>query len=401
MKKSAFTFAIFMIVFFSGNPAHSQWIQVDPGISYDIFTISAFDNGRLIACGGSGSILMSDDKGISWNVATLSYESIVNVHAFGNFCIAISDQGFLFQSNDYGESWQNIANLAITLRGLHIVNPDKAYISGQYEMVFASSDNFSSWNPVEYVFGPGYWLRDITFPNEQNGYVVGDGGRAYKTPNAGYGWFLMDTKTDENLLSVYFPSPDTGYTCGNNSTILKTTDGGITWFSSFNLQMNHFRNVFFLTNDEGYVSGNDGIIMHTSDGGINWEMEETNVNTNLRDFYYIPEIERLLVCGHGGVILYNNLTTNLEEIQKPAESKVSIKAFPNPANDQITFEINNTKGDALNLTIYDTQGKSMLQFDDLIKGIFQADISTFPAGSYQYVFSMNKNIILSEQFIKQ
>jgi len=400
MKKSTLSLVFLMLTIFFDSPAYSQWFQVDPGTTSNIYTISAFDNGRLIACGNDGTILTSDDEGLAWDLTTLTWEKIVNVDAYGNFCIAITDQGVIFKSNNYGESWQSIAFIGATLRGLHIVSPNKAYVSGQFEAVFESTDHFSSWNHVEYVFGPGYWLRDIYFPDKQNGYVVGDGGRAYKTPNSGYGWFLMDTKTEENLTSVYFPSPDTGYCCGLNNTILKTTDGGLTWFSTFNGQVNDFRNVFFITNDEGYLSGSNGVLMHTSDGGQNWEIESSNVSTVLRDFYYIPEIKRMLVCGHDGIILYKDLVTNQQEIQKPAKGSVSIKVFPNPANNQITFEIYDATGETLKLSIYNTQGKSMLQMDDLNIGKFQVDISTFPAGSYQYVFSTDKKNILSEKFIK-
>lgn len=401
MKKSLLLLAFLTFMLFPNILVKAQWTQINSGTTSDIFTISAFDNGRLIACGGNGTVLTSDDEGLSWDLTTITYQSLVNVHAYGNFCIAISDFGGIFRSNDYGENWNLTAELDLTLRGLHVVGPDKAYVSGQYEMLFESIEQISAWNYIPYVTGPGFWLRDIYFPNDQNGYVVGDGGRAYKTPNSGYGWFLMDTKTQENLTSVYFPSPDTGYCCGSNNTIIKTTDGGLNWFSTFNGQVNDFRNIFFLTNDEGYVSGNDGILMHTVDGGQNWEIELSNVSNVLRDFYYIPEIQRLLVCGHDGVMLYKDLETGIKEMQQSETGNIKVDVYPNPANNQLTFNVQHVKAIPLQLFIYDNTGTKMLQRGNLTGGNIQIDISSFPVGLYQFTFSAGDKTEFSGKFIRK
>jgi hypothetical protein len=287
----------------------------------------------------------------------------------------------------------------LKLRALCIQSPEKVFTAGQFESVYESQDLGLSWEFIPNITGAGVWFRDITFHDKQNGYIVGDAGRAYKTPNFGYGWFLMNTGSIENLYGVSAPSEDTAYICGLNGTIIKTTNSGISWESVYSGQDN-FISICFLSNHEGYVSSNAGVILHTLDGGNNWEQEEPFTTEALEELCYFPGINRMFVCGHGGIIRYKDLSTGLEENYVNTRLSAIVKILPNPATDVILIRISGLEYQANNLAIYNSESKKIASFENVGNGEIEVNISSFQPGTYFYKLTGDKTIIGSGKFVK-
>lgn len=401
MKKIQLLPALILTIL-SLNPGISsaQWIVVNTGFTDNLVTISMGDNNRLCSSGTDGHILLSDDGGESWYAANISGTNLVaHVAMQGSTGYAVTDEGLIYKSTDNGENWTPIFNTEAKMRGVYIINPTHVFVSGQFERLYEM--NHGIWNWIPYVTGPGYWLRDIHFPDAQNGYVVGDGGRAYKTPNNAYGWFLMNMGTDENLAGVYFPSPDTGYCSGLGSTLLKTVDGGLKWESVYNGPPIDFWSVHFLTNDYGYVSAVNGNILKTTDGGQTWIPDETNNTVSLREFCYIPELDRLLVGGLNGTILYKDLITNVNELQSGVNENVIVNVFPNPFDEKVSIEISGLLPIDNRLIILNAHQQELMIFDGVQNGKKDLDFKNMPTGSYYYKITAKGQNIASGKLIKK
>lgn len=401
MKKLNLLPALFIIIslLMSGNSS-AQWTVVNTGFTDNLVSISLCENNRLCSSGTSGHILLSDDGGDTWYPANISGTNMVtHVAMQGSIGYAVTDEGYIFTTNDNALNWTLVYHTYSRLRGVYIIDPTHVFASGQYEWLWEMKNSF--WDRIPYVTGPGYWLRDIQFPDAKNGYVVGDGGRAYKTPNNSYGWFLMNMETTQNLTGVYFPSPDTGYCSGLGSTLLKTVDGGIKWESVYSGPPIDFWSVHFFTNEYGYVSATNGNILKTTDGGQTWIPDETTNTVSLREFCYIPDLGRLLVGGLNGTILYKDLITNVGEQFSGVSDEVIVNFFPNPTDGKVGLEISGLQTLDNRLIILNANQQEVLAFDDVQNGRKYLDLTKMPAGSYFYQILSNDKMLSSGKLIRK
>ncbi|MGC8712969.1 MAG: photosynthesis system II assembly factor Ycf48 [Leptodesmis sp.] len=84
-------------------------------------------------------------------------------------------------------------------------------------------------------------------------------------------WKVITVPTDANLLDISFANQNHGWLVGANATLVETTDGGNTWETrSLDLdQPYRFTSVSF-SGDEGWIVGQPSILLHTEDQGKSW-----------------------------------------------------------------------------------------------------------------------------------
>ncbi|WP_320665070.1 photosynthesis system II assembly factor Ycf48 [Prochlorococcus sp. MIT 1223] len=86
-------------------------------------------------------------------------------------------------------------------------------------------------------------------------------------------WEIVNLETESNPLDISFVNDQKGFLVGTERLILETDDGGKVWHER-SLEIpteDNFRlvSVDFL-GDEGWIAGQPGLVLHTNDGGKNW-----------------------------------------------------------------------------------------------------------------------------------
>ena len=109
-------------------------------------------------------------------------------------------------------------------------------------------------------------LNSVHFPvDATTGYVVGPGGKIYKTTDGASSWVLQTSPVNNILNGVHFPvDATTGYVVGAGGTILETSDGGGTWVTNASGTTNHLFSVTsppLLTTS--YAVGAGGIVLQS------------------------------------------------------------------------------------------------------------------------------------------
>lgn len=85
-------------------------------------------------------------------------------------------------------------------------------------------------------------------------------------------WEVLSVPTDSFLSDISFINDQHGWLVGSQSALLETMDGGKTWSpKSLDLDEQNYRftSVSF-AGDEGWVTGQPAILLHTVDGGQSW-----------------------------------------------------------------------------------------------------------------------------------
>jgi photosystem II stability/assembly factor-like uncharacterized protein len=279
-----FGFYSFVVHTSDGGETWEKWnIPLDA----KIFGVKYYDEQHIYMVGGAGWICYTKSGGMSWNKyqyidykyykdSTKFYTGTIKPKGSDYFItqpsfddkgniLAISNNGSIFKSGDYGENYTTIKRCEMyepASRSFDViyspvsVSDNKIFIPGNSSMVYGSSDYGCSWDRIfpRYVINSDedktFWgitiygdsrLRTGHFKDNLNGFFAGKKQSGRKntiiTCDGGETWEFTDTI--RTVIPVNFISKDTGFAIAENTfyntllnyPIMQTNDGGINWDS--------------------------------------------------------------------------------------------------------------------------------------------------------------------------
>ncbi len=327
-------------------------------VSDRFYDIALLGPKHAIVVGYKGKILNTTDAGVTWTAVDSGTKQPLFSIGFADDKIGwiVGQAGTVLHTKDGGETWQaqdagaymgddcreskgegDNCNLA-PLFSLSVVDAKTAIAIGDRSTVARTDDGGKTWNV--YTMKPEGLdqmdlnsllafedpvLYDIQFFDGDNGFVVGEFGKIFRTRDGGKTWVekqaslvgkeYFDVLDLPTFFDVEFLNREVGYVCGLEARIAMTTDGGETWAwrhhnvheytspfyssdilpngsvwtvgaggqvviapdgrnfkqGSLGTQVNNWiREVEFYDNDNGWVVGGFGFIMNTNDGGKTW-----------------------------------------------------------------------------------------------------------------------------------
>lgn len=208
-----------------------EWANPRP-TGNDLGALLLDEAGTAYAVGEFGTVLRSDDLGVSWTLLAppaADAPSFFDVIALapGHLLAAGSAPG-LHLSLDGGLSWQPVDNPAnTTLRNIFALDATHIFAVGDQGRVVRSTDGGVSFQSLT---GLGSQLVDQFWLDEQTGYVIGPN-RLRRTTNGGTTWAAVPGLSESG---IGFPG-DIQFSNANDGWILvdfathRTTNGGATW----------------------------------------------------------------------------------------------------------------------------------------------------------------------------
>jgi photosystem II stability/assembly factor-like uncharacterized protein len=237
---------------------------------------------------GNGSLLRTTNGGRTWTNASTGELGILN-----EACFATADVGWAGCS--YGSSESGGAIAATSDGGVtwkiqkDLPGPDGsggvsdvsspsvkccyALKWGVGEGVWATEGGGAEWTlrPLPHISGGAYTsYRDIDFPGEETGWVVGDAGTILKTDDGGVTWEKQESGVSSALLAVDFVDTSIGFAVGKSGRILRTLDGGSKWATLDSGTQKRLSAACFVSASRGWVVGKSGVRLRTADGGRTW-----------------------------------------------------------------------------------------------------------------------------------
>jgi len=263
------------------------WKKFEIPIDIGFNGVKYFGKNHIYLVGGSGWSCVTKDKGYSWSkykyIDYKYYKDNTDYYkdtaiargsdyfiqqpsfdAFGNI-LAISNEGSIFISNNYGDNYYTIKQcemfipMSKSFISIFKVIPSSnrmLFIPGTGSKVYGSSDFGTSWDQVfprieinnnddKYFWGTTIYgdarLRTGHFKDSSNGFIAGQkqsgGKNTINTSDGGNTWNSLDTIRTDNI--VFFISPDTGFAINDNKfynlrlnyQIIQTNDAGLHWDS--------------------------------------------------------------------------------------------------------------------------------------------------------------------------
>ena len=175
------------------------------------------------------------------------------------------------------------------------VSADEGWVVGDLGRVFKTSDGGATWQRQE-PSGRDPMLS-ISCLDGKQAWLSSIAGRVFKTSDGGDTWMLQQTPAKRNLFKIVFPTPLRGTAVGDFGTIVHTEDGGTTWQEvmlpeAFKLPDSALDSgvlpndvllygLSFVDENHGWMAGEFGTIMATSDGGTTWKQQTTGLESTL------------------------------------------------------------------------------------------------------------------------
>ncbi|PPI83715.1 glycosyl hydrolase [Marinobacter maroccanus] len=236
-------------------------------------------NDRVIAiAGNTGTMLVSDDGGQSWQrVPVSTNESFLSLDACpdGSF-IALTFDNQFWHGNSAGTQWT------------------AHELPSQEQMMTAACSPDGSW-----------WAGG-SFTTIQS------------STDQGASWQETTLNEDAILTNLQFLDSETAMATGEYGLLLKTLDGGQSWdYAGYLPEEFYPHSAHFSSATEGWVGGLNGFIYHTTDGGETWNRQETD--TSMPVFGFITAGDSLFALGDNATVmaLQENQWTSLETPNQP------------------------------------------------------------------------------------
>jgi len=296
---------------------------------------------RLIAVGGHGHIVYSDNSGKSWTQArTPSSVTLTSVYfPSATMGWAVGHDGLILHSNDAGETWVKqfdgyLANRAIVKgarenKGLAITELDRAKNSGDLteidnaEMHLENTTYALEDALYDKESGSTKPFLDVWFYDSKIGYAVGAYGMVFRTRDGGKSWLDWSSHLDNSdrlhINGITMVGPRSLMLVGEQGLILRSDDMGKNWRA---LPSPYEGSLFGIMakDDNVLIFGLRGNLYHSVDGGIQWQKVHTNSEQTLMAGVAKTDKTSVLVGNGGSIILLNRRSEDPKSITLPSRT---------------------------------------------------------------------------------
>jgi photosystem II stability/assembly factor-like uncharacterized protein len=274
---------------------------------------------RLVAVGGHGHIIYSDDNGRSWQQASVPVSVTLTAVYFSSakHGWAVGHDGVVLMSNDSGQSWKRqfdgySANKAIVTAAKNKkqqsqVALDAAEASNNTVLIeeaeMALEAATYSLEDAEYDASTGSTkpFLDVWFYDARRGFAVGAYGMFFYTSDGGNTWKDVSARLPNperfHLNSITLVGNRSLVVVGEMGMILRSDDLGETWHS---IPSPYEGSLFSLINvgDQQLLFGLRGHVYSSSDAGISWTEIMTGSEQTLLSG--VVGLKNAVLVGNGG-----------------------------------------------------------------------------------------------------
>ncbi len=254
-------------------------------------------NGKLVAVGARGHILVSRDDGRSWKQAKVPTQNLITgvYFASSDYGWAVGHEAVILNTTDGGDSWNFQYGAPFLLPGS----------DGEEEKPYEelTDDDFLAMNRA------GSPLLDIWFKDEKEGFAVGAYGYFLHTGNGGKTWEDWSKRLGNidgwHLNAVASSDGNLIYVAGEKGVLFRSLDGGVTWETLNSPYDGSFFGILVGPGqDEALLFGLQGHIFRTSDRGDSWrEVMTGNQNGLMAGTLYGDR--GVILVGNGGVMMFS------------------------------------------------------------------------------------------------
>lgn len=281
---------------------------------------------RVVAVGGHGNIIYSDDNGAQWKQAavpvSVNLAAVTFIDSQNGW--AVGHHGVILKTADGGVTWAQIFDGMDA--GAQVIKAAQAEFDAAQAALAATDNDSEDPAALERLdsaelalgdalasiqFGPAQPLMDVWFKSLTEGLVVGSYGQIFRTTDGGQSWTLWKHGISNPSNFHYYDLSETPkgdlFLVGEGGGIYQSSDRGQTWTS---LESPYEGSLYgVLTAKHGgdevlLVYGFNGNLFRSVDAGKHWQQIKTPTRKSINDGVVLGDGSILLV-GNNGVLLHS------------------------------------------------------------------------------------------------
>ena len=203
-----------------------------PLAAHSLLLDVASAEGRLVAVGDRGHVLVSADQGATWEQILVPTRAMLTAVAFADAKngTAVGHDGVILATNDGGRTWQrrdNGQDLDTVWFDVLFVDEKRGFIAGAYGKLLRTEDGGQTWTPTKPTD------EDLHFYRISAGggrlYLAGESGTALTSADGGATWERLEVPYDGSLYGILPLDESTLLAYGLRGHIFRSTDAGVSW----------------------------------------------------------------------------------------------------------------------------------------------------------------------------
>jgi photosystem II stability/assembly factor-like uncharacterized protein len=300
----------------------ATWACQQTGVSQLLHSVKFINPLNGWACGEDGTVINTNDGGLSWNKMTVPTTQACNyLSVLTTGCVVIvCDSGIIIKTSDYGSNW---------IKSVPVPHSDL------FSVYFA--DNMHGW-----VIGYTSHPDPTTF--------------ILKTTNGGATWKASMFDYHSFLKSIYFIDEHKGWAVGTNHLIMSTINGGETWKMQYCPHDEELYAVYFINDRYGLVSCSCGDLLITHDGGKTFKVKTSGTNGALFSLYINSAGDAWGFGSYGCILNFPQMFRSTTIAPRPNRHGDELCISPNPVTESTTIAYSLAKPGNVTIRIFSLNG---------------------------------------------
>ena len=255
--------------------------------------------GVLWAVGDYGTLVSSDDEGLTWMHASGSSNQQFSAVAVSASGILVTSVSGLHWSRDGGGSWQDFS---LGQRCESVIVSGSTWLVGSiFGRILRSTDEGETWTTYQHSVGNAVFQAIIEVGGRL--IAVGSGGIILTSDDGGVSWTARSSGVTKYLNAIVEAGPYL-FAAGEGGAVTRSADGGDSWVplvTGSNAAITGLAwtgQSLMAVTAGNYPGGGENLALMTTDAGGTWELLATGVDEDLQGILWIGG--RLVCVGEGG-----------------------------------------------------------------------------------------------------
>jgi len=294
-------------------------------------------DGRLVAVGDHGIVLISSDGGDTWTQSLVPTRSMLTGVWFhdGNLGWAVGHDAVILKTTDGGATWRLVnfqPDLLLPLFDVWFADEENGIAIGPYGFVMVTSDGGETWEegaldakpvavepePAEQVIEESaaqdteFWEEDVTdagdfhlneisMDSQGRLFIAAEAGHIYRSDDEGQSWVSLPTDYTGSFFSSLAFADGKVLVFGLRGNVYASSDEGLTW-QDVGSPVEVSLNGGAVTPDGTVVIvGMSGTILVSRDGGQSFDLVQRD-DRKAMTTVVARDDGGLLLFGEGGIV---------------------------------------------------------------------------------------------------
>lgn len=287
---------------------------------------------RLVAVGAYGTIVYSDDRGASWQQASVPVQVALTAVTFPtpDKGWAVGHDAVILHSNDAGESWhKQLDGRQTGAISLAAAQEAMARLEAEADpdmMAMDSADLAMAEAEREQEVGPNRPFMDVWFRDEKFGIAIGAFNYFFVTEDGGRTWqdrsLSLPNPDTLHLYSIHAIDTNTLLIVGEFGLMLRSTDGGVSWEP---LDLGYEGTLFTVSGIGGHawVAGLRGNAFYSADAGSSWQQIPLGTQSTILEVCSLSADEAVFGGLGGTLVRVRGGGADVSAMGKPGGSHIS------------------------------------------------------------------------------